>query len=262
MRPGWNATRRNRHIGTARQGRGKNNRFVIPESWHNPNAYWGNLTRYRAVVRSVHGRDFAILVEPTRQRCAHACTVDDVFHVLQLIPGRDLSGIEFLILRQPTRKQETLARCWGRLAYRVEIDRYQGATIILEARDPRRSVRWSKSLCPDDAAELERLRQDGHRIITTKRDHIVECTFDSVRSTQLFRTLFHEVGHWVDYQDAIRCDSRFDRKMAAEKEAFAHRYAEHLRRELMSKKLIPFPRILNGRRLSRDGLRKKHFWIN
>jgi hypothetical protein len=262
MRPGWNPTRRNRNIGTAKQGHGQNNRLVIPSSWRDRNAFWGNLTRYVAVVRTVHGRDFAVLVEPTRKECAHACTVDDVFQVLQFIPSRDLSGIEFLILRQPKRKEEALAGCWGRLAYLVEIDQYQGPTIILEAVDLRQPMRWSKSLRPDDAAELERLRQDGHRITSTQRNHIVQCTFDSVRSTQLFRTLFHEVGHWVDYLDTLGCDSRYDRKPKADKEAFAHRYAERLRKELTSKKLIPFPRILNPRRLSKDGLQKEHFGIN
>jgi hypothetical protein len=155
------------------------------------------------VTRRVHGNDLSILVEHTRSRCAHSCTVDDLFHLLPFIPARDLSGIDFLVLRQPKRTEEILAGCWGRLAYRVEIDEYAGPTVILEAVDLSRPMHWNKSLSPDDAAELERLREDGHRVITTKREHVVEWTVDPVRSTQLFRTLFHEVGHWVDYVETV-----------------------------------------------------------
>lgn len=182
-----------------------------------------------------------------------------------------------MVLRQPKRKEETLAGCWGRLAYRVDIGDHGGPAIILEAVDLSRPMRWSKSLRPEQAAELERLREDGHRITTTSREHIVEWTFDSIRSTQLFRTLFHEIGHWVDFLESVERPSSvapdpteaygayqrryFDSKPKAEKEAFAHGYAARLRSELMDKRRIPFTRILDRKRLKKDGLQKEDFCI-
>ncbi len=276
MRDGWNPVRRNRNIGTAKSGYGQDNRLVIPTSWGDLNVFWGRVKKYRAVTRSVHGRDFSILVETTRSRCVHACTVDDLFHVLPFIPVRDLSGIDFIVLRQPKRKEEILASCWGRLAYRVEIDEYAGPTIVLEAVDHARPLRWSKSLSPDDSTELERLREDGHRVNSTKRGYAVELTVDSVRSTQLFRTLFHEVGHWVDYLETVErpvsnapdpseaylsYSKRYDSKPKVEKESFAHRYAAQLRQELVKQKHIPFPRKLDLRSMRRDGLSEDDFRI-
>ncbi len=43
QRPGWNATRRNRNIGTARQGHGQDNRMVIPSNWQDLRRYWKRL---------------------------------------------------------------------------------------------------------------------------------------------------------------------------------------------------------------------------
>jgi hypothetical protein len=249
---------------------------VIPTSRGDFNAFWGRITKYRTVTRCVHGRDFSILVENTRKGCVHACTVDDLFHMLPFIPHGDLLGIDFLVLRQPKRKEEILASCWGRLAYRVEIGDFAGPTIVLEAVDHIRPLRWDKSLTPDAAAELERLREDGHSVITTKREHVVELTVDSVRSTQLFRTVFHEVGHWVDYVETVErpvsvapdpseaysvYSKRYDSKPKAEKETFAHRYAERLRKELVEQKRIPFARKLDLRSLKRDGLREGDFRV-
>ncbi|MDJ0797430.1 MAG: hypothetical protein QNJ51_11470 [Calothrix sp. MO_167.B12] len=46
--------------------------------------------------------------------------------------------------------------------------------------------------------ELERLREDGHRTATDKRHYLISSTLDSIRNTQLYRTLHHEIGHYVD----------------------------------------------------------------
>src|SRR5438067_1517142 len=146
MRSGWDPTRRNRNIGTAKSGHGQDNRLVIPNPRNNPNPFWGRLTRYRTVARPLRGRTFSVLVEQTRPGCVHACTPDDIFTMLEHIP--DLWGINFLILRQPKRKEVVLRSSWGRLAYRVRVGDHDGAAIILEAIDPGRRLCWPKSLRP------------------------------------------------------------------------------------------------------------------
>jgi hypothetical protein len=40
QRPGWNPVRRNRNVGTAKQGRGRDNRMVIPSNWHDSRTFW------------------------------------------------------------------------------------------------------------------------------------------------------------------------------------------------------------------------------
>ena len=114
----------------------------------------------------------------------------------------------------------------------------------------------SKSLTPDQQVELERLRGDGHSITTTKRNHVISLSLDSVRSTQLYRTLLHEIGHHVDYSQNR---DRFTAKLASERETFAHKYADKLGTELKKGRLIPFERMLSVEQLKEDKLRISDF---
>jgi hypothetical protein len=271
MRPGWNATRRNRNIGTARSGHGQDNRLVIPWPRNDSRPFWGRIGTHTTVTRPVWGKPVSVLVEPTRAGSVHACTVDDVFRMLELIPAADREGVRLVILRQAKRKEETLRSCWGRLGYYVEVGPHGSPAVILEAVDLSRTRRWPRSLIPDDAAELERLRADGHRITTTKREHVVHVDVSSARATQLYRTLPHEIGHWLDYLEKVERPSRsagadwlalrdrYDQRTAAEKESFAHRYADELGARLRARGRIPFERILDAHSLRRDGLREVDF---
>jgi hypothetical protein len=273
MRPGWNPTRRNRNLGTAKRGRGQDNRLVIPCRGPDYAPFWGVLSEFRCVAREVAGRPFRVLVEPTRPGCAHSCTVDDLFEVLRRVPAPDLSGLGLLILRQPKRKEQILSPCWGRLCYHVEIGEHRGPAILLEAIEPSRPVRWSRSLDPQAAAELERLRQDGHVIRTSRHGYRIEASLDSARAVQLYRTLLHEIGHWVDYLRSVERPAAgspgtwfalregYWQRPSAEREAFAHRYAGELRRRLASAGHLPFPRLVAEQGMRRDGLRAEDFLI-
>lgn len=93
------------------------------------------------------------------------------------------------------------------------------------------------------------------------------------RNTQLFRTLFHEIGHYVDYwQKVLDPSEKYDswelldaRRDAyfqipgSEKERFAHEYAKNLALTLQLQHKIPFPRLLNDAFLVEHGLRKADF---
>src|SRR5215510_5331714 len=257
MKRGWDATKRNRNIGTAKQGLGQDNQLVIP--WYGLNLYYENLTEYKVTERSVHSRPLPFIVERTRADSCHACTIDDIARVLRHVQSSDFEGIDFIVLRQPKRKEEIINSVWGRIAFFAEIGAHQGRAIILEALNPCKPIRWSKSLTPDEQQELERLRGDGHEIVTTRHDHEINVSLESIRATQLHRTLLHEIGHSVDYDsDPVA----FDRKSSLEKETFAHRYAEKLRERLVRFGVIPFARMVDKKTIARDGLSVSDFTVD
>jgi hypothetical protein len=224
--------------------------MVIPESWNDPRVFWERLAD--PVPVSINA--IAMLVEPCRPGFIHAVTPDDVARVLGHCVA-DASRIAAVVLRQPTRKQLLLASVWGRLAYFAELGSIHGPAVILEAHPDGYSFKWPRSLSPDEAEELERLRNDGHEITSTRRAWTVHTTRDSVRNTQLFRTLPHEVGHLVQYDREVRqaaspqseslaeLQDRYFTKPLREKEDFAHRYAREFFQRLSDSGRVPFPRI-------------------
>lgn len=253
MNAGRNNTRRNRNIGTVKQGHGQNNKFEIPShfSYREPKVYFEDLKNYRSVGRIIKGYLITFLVEETRNDCVHACTVDDITLILQNVPAADLEYLPLIILRQPKRKEEILNPVWGRYIYYAVIDKHEGSAICLDTFDLSKQFRWSKSLSPDLLDELERLKADGHSVETTKRHHIVLSNLASVRATQLYRTLLHELGHHVD---RMRNEIAFETKTSKDKEVFAHRYADELRDRLKQKDVLPFERIFDIKSLEADKL--------
>ena len=173
MKPGWNPIRRNRNIGTSKQGYGKNNWLVIPERWSDDRVFWERLHHPVVVKKEIGDLPITFLVEPTHPGFTHCCTLDDIIHILQKVPQHHLQGIELIILRQPTRKQNLINPCWGRIGYWADIGKYSGTAIYVEAICISQVLRWSKRLSPDMVKELERLREDGHRIATDKRGSCV-----------------------------------------------------------------------------------------
>jgi hypothetical protein len=254
MNQGRDATRRNRNIGTTKQGHGQDNRLTIP--WCGLKLYYENLTDFKVAERLVHSRGLSFIVEKTRADSYHACTVDDIAHVLRHIPSHDFDGIDFIVLRQPKRKEEIINPVWGRLAYFAEIGSHQGRAIFIEALNPSKPIRWSKSLTPDGQQELERLKGAGHEISTSRHYHKVNMSLESIRATQLYHTLLHEIGHSIDKD---RNPNAFDRKSPLEKETFAHQYADKLRERLVRFGVIPFDRMFDKKTIARDGLSVSDF---
>jgi hypothetical protein len=182
--------------------------------------------------------------------------VDDIAHVLRHIPSLDFDGIDFIALRQPKRKEEIINPVWGRIAFYTKIGAHQGRAIFIEALNPSKPISWTKSLTPDGQQELERLREDGHEIITTRHNHKINVSLESLRATQLYRTLLHELGHSVDYD---RDPDAFDRKSSLEKETFAHQYAEKMQERLVRFGIVPFSRMFDRETIARDGLSVSDF---
>jgi hypothetical protein len=237
MRPGWNPVRRNRNIGTKKQGRGRSNTLRIPWSWRETKVFWENIKTFDIVERTVPSRERSLpfVVEHTRAGYYHACTPDDIARICSEIPPGDVDAIDFVVLRQPKRKEEILAACWGRAAFLAEVGRFSGAAVILEAQPTGLVIPWTKSLSPDRHRELGRLREDGHVVEETRRHYLIHTTPEAVRATQLYRTLLHEIGHLLDYN---RNAVVWVRRPTGEKEVFAHSYADSLRQVLLDRGVI------------------------
>ena len=272
-RPGWNLTRRNRNIGTERQGHGQDNQLVIPEAWWQDRVYYERLKDPVIVRRCVDGKDLTFFVEPPHTGWAHACTVDDIAYMLQFVPSDHLEPFQSIVLRQPKGKEKILATVWGRLAYWAGMGRYSGPAVFIEACPvPFRTTR-SRSLRPDQKRELERLRTDGHRVTLQRRGYVIESTVEAIRSTQLYRTVLHEIGHYADYlthceapMDAAKDDAEAEQildvyfaKPSADKEAFAHGYADELAERLRGEGSIPFAGARDEEAMRRSGMEPAWF---
>jgi len=277
-----NPTRRNRNIGTAKSGHGQNNRMTVPEVDRGDHAFWEKIDGAKEVTRIVSDRVLKFFIQPTSAGCIHACTVDDIARLMTNVPVVDWEGLEAVVLRQPRRKERTLASVWGRLSYFAELVNgrgdvlYGGPAIVIEAVNPTEPLKFGKSLSADDAVELERLKSDGHRLRPGDRSHTVEPSLESCRATQLYRTLPHELGHWVDFLEKVKrpaarvCNQddadvyerlleRYHSRPTREKEHFAHAYAERLYQHLSAMAAIPYDRQLDTEGFMRDGLRQQDF---
>ena len=182
--------------------------------------------------------------------------------------------IENIVLRQPTTKDELLKPAWGIFVYYADLGRYSGPGVYLQAQERGKVLHWNKSLTPFEFKELERLKTDGHEIRNVRRGYEIHTTPDSVRSTQLFRTLPHEIGHSVDYltnnlnpsiqakteEESEYISKKYNSKPSHDKEEFAHRYATEFYERFEKKGSLPFPRIYDDKELQGIGLNTE--WFN
>ena len=277
--PPRNPTRRNRNIGTAKRGHGRNNRLKIPSVGHGRHAFWERISEARQVKRLVSSKELRFFVERTRTDCVYACTVDDIVRFMSYVPVADWQELHAIVLRQPHRKQQTLSAVWGRLDYAMELvdergrELYTGPAIILEAINPNEPIKFGKSLSIDATAEFERLKSDGHHVRVGSKNNTLESTLESCRATQLYRTLPHELGHWVDFLTKVEYRAgigasaeeyeqlleRFHARPDREREDFAHSYALKLSQKLYAAAAAPFPRQINRDQVLEDGLRWEDF---
>ncbi|PXX34909.1 ImmA/IrrE family metallo-endopeptidase [Undibacterium pigrum] len=249
MRPGWNPTRRNKHVGTKAHGHGNDNRMVVPEAWGE--IYYEKLDTHVLVRRDIAGREMRFFVEPTRADCFYACSIDDICRVLAHCPAEALSAFDFIVLRQPTRKQRILSPTWGRAIFSFEIRQQRGAAIVIEAHNLA-GYQWGKHFNQEELRELARLQQDGHTITRSRQGYAIFPDAQSMRNTILYRTLLHEIGHHVDFNRSTL--EEWDSKTRSTKEDYAHRYAAELYVRLEQQAVVPFAAILDEAAMARDGL--------
>ena len=249
----YNPIRRNRNIGTSKQGHGQNNKMRIPSPACSVKVFFEHLTEYLKETRVIAGNEFLFVTERTITGFEHACSVDDVATILEHIPKHDLLDLNTVIFRQPKRKETILSPVWGRLALCYEFEGHNRAAIILEAVDLTSTLKWTKHLTVADQQEFKRLIADGHRFVMEKNRYVTTLKREAVRNTQLYRTLLHEIGHYVQYIEIVerpktegesveawfQRSAKYDALSTDQKEQYAHRYAEKTLRELKEKKIVP-----------------------
>lgn len=163
---------------------------------------------------------------------------------------------DFVVMRQPTRKQRILHHVWGRAVFHFDLAENRGAAVMLEAQTIK-PFAWTDSLGPDSRQELDRLRADGHDVRRVKRGFQVHPTGASLRNTMLYRTLLHEIGHHVDFR---KCSvDEWASKLPREKEYFAHRYATELAASLRLRGVLPFDGLFDPASMLREGLQPQWF---
>ena len=270
-------TRRNRNIGTAKQGHGRDNRANIPRRWREAAVRWRRDHPHSLTYRDVWGRVMPFVVEHTRADCVHACTVDDVARVLNLLPKRHINnyrgidGLQGIVLRQPTRKEATLRPVWARLGYGVDVGGVIGPVVFLEAQALPLEFRWGKSLDAAGRRERELLVSAADAVRHTRRGDELHFELEGVRRVQLFHSLPHEVGHWADMYERVERPAlddverwevlwdRYFQRPVSEREEFAHRYAEDAAAQWRASGSVPFDRLLDAERLRAEGLRVEDF---
>jgi hypothetical protein len=251
---GWNQKRRNRNIGTSKQGHGKNNEFTIPQPADTLKYYYERFVEPEIKTIAVHGRDIPVVVEQLKNGYFYSCSPADVEYLLNQLPEKDLNGFGLLIFRQPKKKEVILSSVWGRLIYSVEFSGEYYPSIILEATPCKNELKFTKKQSVDEKREFELLKQDGLKFKLNKREFVAETDENMIRDIQLYRTLLHEVGHYVQYLEVVeipgddeepfedwekRSDLYFSIP-AIDKEAFANRYAIDMKSKLRNKGIIPF----------------------
>ena len=250
----FNPTRRNRNIGTAKQGFGQDNSFVIPRPLEPFREFYERLLNYSIDYRTINNHEFVFITEETRKDSVHACSIRDISEIIKKIPEVDYGDLRFIVLRQPKRKEEIKSSVWGRLIYSYEFENDYFPAIILEAQSRDRKLKWSRKLGIDGQKELKRLKEDGHIFQEDKRNYIAKFDLNAIRNTQLYRTLIHEFGHYVHYLEFVerpsfeeeefseweKRNNRYFQLPSSEKEKYAHNYANKLQKELTENAVIPF----------------------
>lgn len=268
---GYDATRRNRNIGTAKSGLGKNNKFRVPDAWVEEESYWERLEKAVSLELQVHGRKFPFLVESVHKDFYHAVTPAEAERVLNLFPQDHIADLDFMVLRQQKTKERALEPKWGCFLAYSTTGKYIGKSIHLCSQEKHGVLKWRKSLTPEWQAELRRLEQDGHVRIPDPRVHRLQTSLEACRNTQLYHTLAHEVGHHVDAMDNFeRPGARdletwkflFDRyysRPSREREEYAHRYAREFHERQIEAGNLPIPRLLDFEKYEGLGLRPEWF---
>lgn len=250
-------TRRNRNIGTSKQGYGLNNKMKIPHPIYGSDLKWfpERLGKYQKIKRKINEHEFVFIVEELHLDAYHSCSVDDVAKIIKHIPLEDYGDLKFIVFRQPKRKEMILSSVWGRLIYYFEFEDECYPAIILESIQYDGKLKWPRKLSVELQIDMERLKRDGHIFNEDKRYYHVELLPENVRQTQLYRTLLHEFGHYVQFLNVVekpasedeeyeewekRWDFYHDSIPSSEKEKFAHTYAEKLRNRLEEEGIIPF----------------------
>ena len=74
----FNPSRRNRDIGTVKQGFSQNNKLTISTPYGSYQSFYEKLTTYKKESRIINNHEFVFVVEDTRPNSVHACSINDI----------------------------------------------------------------------------------------------------------------------------------------------------------------------------------------
>ena len=200
----WNPAKGNRKAGTKPSSKNwRTNKMVVPgTTWLDRNgdrcSYYEYMRGAAQASHDVHGQNVISLYQQPRDGFGYRCTPEDVAAMLNLLPVDDVSDIEIIAFRQPTRKQWTLRPAWGRMMFYAEFSGISGTCLMLEASKIGAVTKYPRRQVIETAEEMDRLCRDGHELVEDRRGWTLVTTEDSIRSGVLYRTVPHEVGHCVD----------------------------------------------------------------
>lgn len=182
--------------------------------------------RFREERREINGRLFTFLVECLKRHFAYLCTIDEVAEVLRAVPSDDLEGLDLFVFRQPGGGAEYRKCCWGAYAEAYPYRDAVKPAVLLDAVDDSAQMVAVMPLNRANGQIVECLREEGHRVADVGDRYIVTSTKESVRRTQLYRTVFHLVRHHVDYFRGIRDE--------LDRENRANKYAREMKRKWLA----------------------------
>ena len=216
-----NPVKRNRNIGTKKSGYKRQSEFTIPSQNYAP--FYENIKIQNCCQKIVNGKRYNFIIEKLKPNYIYTCSVDEICEVLSHCPVSDLEGLNLIILRQPKKKEHILSPCWGRLIYNFEYNNELQPAIILEAVDlSKDNVIKKSTISLFHMKELQILQTEGHEVIDKNRNIIVKTTLEAAKNTQLYRTLLHEIGHYVFRRNGNSTNNY------EEKELYANNYAKKI----------------------------------
>lgn len=207
----YNPVRRNRNIGTA------NNGFKRQSLFREAPFQEKDFNNCEKIYKIIHNIKMTFYIDETSKGYIHACSIDDLIDILNQLPPDNIEGIEHIKLNQSTKKEELFGAKWGSL-------RYYGAPgfmplITIEAQPCPLILKIKNSLNPFWQKETDFLKTQCKDWKSNKREHILKFDQKEIRQVQLYRTLPHEIGHWVDYKLGL------DNLPPRQKEERANKYA-------------------------------------
>ncbi len=269
---GWRPARRNKKTGTSDQGFKNRNTFRISTSWADSRPFWEKVKNPVILPQNIGGHKFALVVEPVLADFKYYVTVDDLLQIVAEVPKREREDITAFVFRQPKRKERIFSNTWGRLAYFAEFGEYGGPSVIIESQPEKTEFKTTKHVTPDHQKELDKLEEEGHKITRGRNCNIIKSPPEAKRNTQLYRTILHEIGHYVQYMQDVNMPSDYGdgenwqglhdeyfARPSLDKEYFAEKYAEEIRERLMFAGIVPFsPIVLDEER--HPGIDQKWFF--
>ena len=151
-------TKRNRNIGTAKQGYGRNSKFSIPQPSDTGLYFYERLQGISIETIKVHGKNITVILEDLNKDFYYSFSPEEAQQILNNLPEEDLIGLGYLIFRQPKRKELILSRAWGRLIYSFEFQNVRLPAIIMEAIENTVTLSFPKKQSVELNLEFELLK--------------------------------------------------------------------------------------------------------